>query len=195
MPPRPWDRLAGGLAARVSTCLAILGVIAFMVFTATVLPWQASVSAAYTESFGAPDSAFWYSAGDLYAAAEAWGEGGRSAYVFARVTFDVVWPLVYGFFLTTSLAWLFARATRMGSPWRRLVLVPAVVVLLDYAENFCTATVMARYPSRTPIVAQLAPLFTASKWVLLLACFGLLAVGIVGAIVARFRSRPSVDNS
>lgn len=176
------------LTARISTCLAILGVVLFLVFTSTVLPWQAEVSSAYTDSFAAPDGSFWYSAADLYAAAEAWGESGRSAYVFARVTFDVVWPLVYGFFLTTSLAWLFARATVAGSRWRRLALLPTLVVLLDYAENLCTATVMARFPDRTPVLAQLASAFTAGKWVLLAGCFGLLFVGALAAVLARIRS-------
>lgn len=185
------DRWAGALTARVSIWLAILGVVVFFAFTATILPWQAEVSSAYTDTFGAPDSSFWYSATDLYAAAEAWGESGRSAYVFARVTFDVVWPLAYGFFLTTSLAWLFARATRPGNRWRRLVLLPGVVVLLDYAENLCTAVVMARFPDRTPVLAQLAPVFTASKWVLLAGCFGLLFLGVVAAIAARIRAARS----
>ncbi len=184
-----FDRWAGALTAGVPIWLAAIGLVAFVGFTATVLPWQAEVSSAYTDSFGAPDSSFWYSAADLYAAAAAWGESGRSAYIFARVSFDVAWPLVYGFFLTTSLAWLIARATAAGSRWRRLVLLPGVVVLLDYAENLCTGTVMARFPSRTPVLAQLAPVFTASKWVLLAGCFGLLLAGVVAAIAARFRSR------
>lgn len=160
------------------------GLVLFGAFIAAVLPWQASVSAAYTDAYPAPDTSFWYSARDLYAAAEAWGETGRSAYVHARVTFDVIWPLVYGFFLTTSLAWLVGRAIRPGSRWRRVALLPMLVVLLDYAENVCAATVMARYPTRTPILADLAPVFTASKWVLLSACFALLLV-LGGAALRR----------
>lgn len=186
------DRWSGWLSDHVSVWWALAGVVVFAVFTATVLPWQASVSSAYTDSFGAPDSSFWYTPGDLYAAAEAWGESGRSAYVRARVTFDVVWPLTYGFFLTTAIAWLIARGTRPGNRWRQIAVLPAVVVLLDYAENVCTATVMARYPSPTAVLAQLAPVFTASKWVLLAVCFALIpvcAVAAVAAAVRRFGAR------
>lgn len=183
------DRWSDGLGEHVSVWWALAGLAAFVVFTATVLRWQASISSAYTDTFGAPDSSFWYTPGDLYAAAEAWGEAGRSAYVRARVSFDVVWPLVYGFFLTTSIAWLVARSTRPRSGWGRVALLPAVVVLLDYAENVCTATVMARYPDPTAVLAQLAPIFTASKWVLLATCFALIPVSAVAALVHRFRPR------
>lgn len=183
------DRAAGWVCQRAVVWWALVGLALFLVFTATVLPEQAAVSAAYTDRAGAPDSSFWYSAADLYTAAEAWGEAGRSAYVRARVTFDVIWPLVYGFFLTTSLAWLFRQGTQPGSRWRRLVLLPALVVLLDYAENTCTATVVARFPSHTPVLAQLAPFCTASKWVLLGSSFALLLVGVIAAVVTRWRSR------
>ena len=64
-----------------------------------------------------------------------------------------------------------------------------LVVLLDYAENICTATVVARYPSQTPVLAELAPLLTAAKWLTLTTCFGLLVVGIVAALVAAIRRR------
>jgi hypothetical protein len=107
------------------------------------------------------------------------------------VTFDVVWPLVYGTFLLTTLAWVWARGTASGSRWRRVALLPAVAVMLDYAENICTATVMARYPARTPVLAELAPLFTAGKWLTLSASFLLLGIGVIIALTARWRARRS----
>ncbi|TRY19529.1 hypothetical protein FOJ82_01095 [Tessaracoccus rhinocerotis] len=109
------------------------------------------------------------------------------------MTFDVVWPIVYGFFLLTTLAWAWARGTAAGSRWRAVGLLPVVAVALDYAENVCTATVMARYPARTPVLAELAPIFTAGKWLALSASFLLLAIGSIIAVLARWRkgaSRP-----
>lgn len=188
------DRLAHWLS-KVSLWWVLAGVALFAAFTATVLPWQASLSAAYTHGFRAPDSSFWYTADDLYASAEAWEADGRAAYVIARVTFDVVWPLVYGVFLTASLGWLLGRCTQTGSRWRRLALLPGLAVLLDYAENLCTATVMARYPARTPVLAELAPVFTAAKWMLLSGCFVLLLAALVAAGVSGFRSRRRSDDA
>ena len=72
-----------------------------------------------------------------------------------------------------------------------VALLPVVAVALDYAENICTATVMARYPARTPVLAELAPFFTAGKWLTLSASFTLLAIGVIIALTARWRARSS----
>lgn len=73
-------------------------------------------------------------------------------------------------------------------------MVPVIAVALDYAENICTATVMARYPARTPVLAELAPFFTAGKWLSVSVGFILLALGVIIALTACWRahrSRPS----
>lgn len=183
------DRGADWLARRVRWWVAVLGLLLFVGFLALVLPAQAAAGEFYTSLRPAPDTERWYAAEDLYAAAEAWGETGRAAYVRARVTFDVVWPLAYGLFLVTGLTWAWSTATRPGSRWRRIALLPVLVVALDYAENVCTASVVARYPTRTPVLAELAPVFTAAKWLSLSACFLLLAVGLVAALVVTIRRR------
>ena len=182
-------RSAERLARGVRGWMAVGTMLLFVLFTAMVLPAQAEAGAFYTDSYAAPDTSLWYSPGDLYAAAEAWGRDGRAAYVQARVTFDVIWPLVYGTFLLTTLAWVWARATAAGSRWRGVALLPVVTVMLDYAENVCTATVMARYPARTPVLAELASLFTAGKWLTLSASFLLLGIGVIIALAARWRAR------
>ncbi len=87
-------RVAERLARGVRGWMALAAVVLFASFIAMVLPAQAEAGAFYTVHHPAPDPSWWYSPGDLYAAAEAWGPDGRVAYVFARVTFDVVWPLV-----------------------------------------------------------------------------------------------------
>jgi len=185
------ERVAERLAHGVWGWMALGAVVLFVLFTAMVLPAQAEVGAFYTVRYAAPDTSVWYFPDDLYAAAEAWGREGRAAYVHARVTFDVIWPLVYGTFLLTTLAWVWARGTAAGSRWRGVALLPIVGVALDYAENVCTATVMARYPARTPVLAELAPLFTAGKWLALSASFLLLGIGVIIALAARWRARSS----
>ncbi len=183
------ERVAARLAHGVRGWVAMGAVVLFALFTAVVLPAQAEAAAFYTVRYGAPDTSVWYFPEDLYAAAEAWGRDGRAAYVHARVTFDVIWPLVYGAFLLTALAWVWARGAASGSRWRGVALLPVVAVALDYAENTCTATVMARYPARTPVLAELAPFFTAGKWLALSASFVLLAIGVIVALAARWRPR------
>jgi hypothetical protein len=167
--------------------VALSALVVFVLFAALVLPGQADTAGAEAGDAGSPDLSLWYAPADLYRMAEAYGEQGRRAYIRARFTFDVVWPMVYTVFLGTAITWLYARATDPGSLWRRANLAPLLGALLDYLENLSTSLVMARYPDRTPVVDVLAALFTTAKWVLVGGSFLLLLIGIGAAI---WRRRP-----
>jgi hypothetical protein len=119
--------------------------------------------------------------------AEAYGERGRRAYVRARFTFDLIWPIVYGAFLTTAIGWLYARAFAVDSRWRLANLVPPLGVMFDYLENVSTSVVMLRYPDHTSVVDTLAPIFTLVKWVFVGGSFALLIVGIFAALWQRVK--------
>ena len=153
----------------------------FVLFSVWVLPGQSAAAERYAGSAGSPDQSFVYSPSDLYRMAEAYGVQGRQAYVRARFTFDLVFPLVYTLFLVTSISWLFGKAFAPDSTWRRANLVPLWGALFDFAENVSAAAVMARYPQRTPVLDVLASLFTPLKWVFVGGSFILLLVGVVAA--------------
>jgi hypothetical protein len=159
--------------------VALFGLLVFLLFAALVLPGQAAQSEAYAAEAGSPDMSLLYSAGDLYRMAESYGEEGRRAYVVARFTFDLAFPLVFTLFLTTAITWVYGRAFAPGSLWRRANLVPLLGGLFDYLENLSTALVMARYPARTGVVEWLAPAFTLLKWLFVGGSFMLLAGGVV----------------
>ena len=50
-----------------------------------------------------------------------------------------------------------------------------------------TIPAMARYPARTPVLAELAPVFTAAKWLTLSSCFVLLVAALVATLLRRRR--------
>jgi hypothetical protein len=162
--------------------MALAGLVIFVLFTALVLPGQSSQAEAVSGGAGSPDMSFFYSPDELYKMAEAYGEQGRPAYIRARFTFDLIWPLVYGFFLCTAISWVFARGFPPDSRWRWANLPPILGMLFDYLENISTSLVMFRYPLPTPVVAWLAPFFTAVKWIFVSGSFLLLAFGVVIAI-------------
>jgi len=167
---------------KVSTgWVALAALVVFLLFTALVLPQQSTKAAQETGSGESPDLSFFYSPTDLYRMAESYGEEGRQAYVRARFTFDLVWPLVYTFFLATAISWVFGKAFPPDSRWQCANLMPLLGALFDYLENLSTSLVMVRYPAQTPVVDLLAPLFTAFKWGLLGVSFVLLLGGIVVA--------------
>ena len=158
--------------------VALAGLIIFLLFTGLVLPAQSTGSGEISGEAGSPDMSFFYSSQELYEMAEAYGEQGRSAYIRVRFTFDLIWPLVYTLFLCTAISWIFARAFSPESGWRWVNLAPILGMVLDYAENISTSLVMYRYPILTNLVATLAPLFTAVKWIFVGGSFILLLIGI-----------------
>ena len=164
---------------RVSTgWVALAALLIFLLFSALVLPQQATNAEQETGSAASPDTSFVYSSNDLYGIAESYGEQGRQAYVRARFTFDLIWPLVYMLFLTTAMSWIFGRAFASDSRWQFANLAPLLGALFDYLENLSTSLVMLRYPDQTAVVDLLAPTFTVLKWSFLGASFILLIGGI-----------------
>jgi len=167
----------------------------FLLFTALVLPSQGQQAEAYSGEIGSPDTSFYYSSDALYQFAEAYGPQGRSAYIRARVTFDVVWPLVYLAFLGTAISWAFHKAGMAGEIWKRLNLVPVFGLLFDYLENGAVVVVMAFYPDNTPVLPQLAGIFTALKWIFIGGSFGLLLLGLGLAGWRRVRNQALIEET
>jgi hypothetical protein len=158
--------------------VTLLALIVFLLFSALVLPSQASRAEAETGDAGGPDTSLFYSSEDLYRWAEEYGPAGRAAYIRTRFTFDVIWPLVYTVFLVTATSWVYRQAFRADSRWRRLNLAPILGAAFDFLENISAAIVMGRYPDQTPLVDTLAPVFTLLKWVLIGASFVSLVIGV-----------------
>ena len=177
-----WKRLSDFLYKITNGWVAFLALVVFLLFAGLVLPGQATSVETYSGNAGSPDLSFYYSAQDLYHMAEVYGDQGRGAYVRARFTFDLIWPLVYTFFLCTAISWVYTRAFTADSLWRGANLVPVLAMLFDYLENLSASLVMLRYPHPTIVVDSLAPLFTMLKWVLVIGSVGLLFTGAAIAV-------------
>ena len=173
-----WNSVSRWFYRVSSGWVALSAVLVFILFTILVLPGQTGNSSE-SEQVGSPDLSMYYSAGDLYEMAEGYGQSGRDAYVYARFTFDLVWPLVYTFFLLTAISWIYQRVIPGDSRWRLINLLPVLGMLGDYLENISTSIVMWRYPQLTPVVDWMAGIFTFTKWLLISGSFIALLVGIV----------------
>jgi hypothetical protein len=157
--------------------VTLSAVVIFILFSALVLPSQTNQSAT-DEEVGSPDLSIYYSAGDLYGMAEGYGQSGRDAYIRARFTFDLVWPLVYTFFLVTTISWIYRRIIPEGGAWRVINLLPVLGMLGDYLENAATSIVMWRFPLTTPFIDRVAGIFTTLKWLLIAGSFISLLFGL-----------------
>ena len=165
---------------RVSTGWLVLGsLLVFMLFTVLVLPGQSASAEAFSAGAGSPDLSFYYSTDDLYHMAESYGQAGREAYIRARFTFDLVWPIIYGVFLIIGLSWVYKRAYSSGNKCWWVNLLPVLGMAFDYLENTAASLVMSRYPHSTPLVDMLAPIFTMLKWGFIGASFVFLVAGVI----------------
>jgi hypothetical protein len=160
----------------------------FALFMLLVLPAQAEVASRQFPGVSSPDTSFIYSADDIYGWAEAYGADGREAYVRMRWSFDLAWPFVYGLFLVTAISWVGRRAYRTDSRANLLNLLPIAAVLLDYAENVLTSTVMLRYPNESMVAAALASPVTVMKWLGVGGSFAVLLAGVLTWIWRSLRS-------
>ena len=151
----------------------------FLLFSILVLPAQASKTEVFSGDSGTPDQSFYYSTEDLYRMAESYGLEGRSSYIQARFTFDLIWPILYTLFLTTSISWVYAKILSMDNNLRLVNLLPCLGMLFDYSENVFAALIMYRYPLPTSIIDILTPIFTMLKWLMISCSFFVLILGLL----------------
>jgi hypothetical protein len=182
-------KLSGRIHRLSKGWVALTALVIFILFTALVLPGQASQASPGSDSAGSPDMSLYYTASGLHRMAEAYGQAGREAYVRARFTFDLVWPLVYMLFLAAGISWLSRKAFDPDSSLQRLNLVPVFALLFDYLENIATSLVMIAYPRPVPVVELLAGPFTLVKWALVTGSFAVLLVAAAVAAWRRVRGR------
>lgn len=167
--------------------LALRRVLAFFtvlfILTIAALP---RIQESSSETSRSPDMSFSYTVEELYEIAESYGAEGRNNYIVMRFTFDLVFPLIYGGFLISSLGWLYNTDRLLN--WRdRVVLLPFGALIFDYLENISTSIVMGFYPARVNFVGFLATVFTPVKWGLLSVAFLVLIPGLVIRIYDKLR--------
>ncbi|HDD62027.1 MAG: hypothetical protein DRI65_06005 [Chloroflexota bacterium] len=162
------------------TWVMILTVAAMALFMITVLPDQAASAEQNAGGSISPDTSFFYAPEDLLQAAEEYGAGGRLAYIQARWTFDLVFPLVYMVFLVTGISW-FHQNLENQTEWIGYTnLLPVAAGLFDYLENTGASLVMGLYPAQVTGLALLTTIFSGVKWLLIAGSF-LAYFGLAGA--------------
>jgi hypothetical protein len=177
------NKLSSKLYQFSSGFLTLLGLLIFAAFVAFILPQQAERAESISHGAGSPDMSYFYSSKDLYNMAETYGAEGRAAYVRARFTFDLIFPLTYLFFLVTSISWVILHAVPdANSRWRLLNLFPVFGALFDYLENIAASVVMLNYPQHTPILDSLTPVFSLVKWFFVNGSFVILVLALLIAV-------------
>jgi hypothetical protein len=147
--------------------VVIAGLLIMIVFMIFVLPAQAENSSELSNSNRSPDTSFFYTPDELFSIAEEYGPAGRRAYIITRWTFDLIFPLVYVFFLATGISWFSKIIAPARKEWQFLNLLPVFGGIFDYLENITTSLVMATFPDEILILALSASGITLLKWILI----------------------------
>lgn len=85
-----FNKLSDWIAQLSSGWTVLVSLIIFLLFSVLVLPDQASKAEVYSGNAGSPDTSLFYTAEELYQFTETYGKEGRTAYIQARFTFDVI---------------------------------------------------------------------------------------------------------
>ena len=184
------NKLSQALYRLSSGPVTLAALTVFILFMVFILPGQARKADAVAGGAGSPDTSYFYSSADLNRMAEVYGEEGRTAYVYARFTFDLVVPVVYLAFLATSISWLLNKAIPdPGNKWRLLNLFPVFGAFFDYGENVAASVFMMTYPSPSALAGVLAPVFTPVKWFFVNGSFVVL---LIAGVLALWKGRRQV---
>jgi hypothetical protein len=103
------------------------------------------------------------------------GEQGRQLYTTLQVL-DLVFPLGYGISMTLALTGIITRLFPEGHSIEKTILIPILAMIFDYLENITIASLIASYPNLSPLVVNIANIFTLLKWSSIILALTLLAI-------------------
>lgn len=138
------------------SCILMIAAIVFL------LPLMNNIMESTIGTNLSPDSDFFYDSFRLEEIRQIYGITGGLTYFKTRITLDVLWPLIYLFFMISSISFL---GDKINAPKLRssLLLLSIISVVLDFTENiFCSIYFNL---SQFRIIATAASTASALKWI------------------------------
>jgi len=151
----------------------------FIFFIVCVLPLLTYLTKLVVGTTMSPDTLFFYSPSDLVDLAQVYGPGGGLFYMFTRLTFDLVWPVVYFSFLLSHLKNL-GLSKKLFQIFKVSLLI---AVFADLSENLFCSIVLMSGATEENIITLIAAIASSIKWIsLLMTVFGLLLFKLKGIL-------------
>lgn len=108
---------------------------------------------------------------------------GRALHQFATGVIDMVFPIAYGFLFIFLSAYFLKKIASPTSNWMYLSLIPILLMIVDYKENFNTLHMLKTFPALTPDMVNSAAEVTDLKAMLTNVSMGLpLLLGFIWII-------------
>ncbi|MBN2442723.1 MAG: hypothetical protein JXJ04_15310 [Spirochaetales bacterium] len=127
-----------------------------------------------------------YSPGRVYEIVTDWGESGRFNQFLLHITWDLLLPVIYFFFLGFFISWFAKRGFLRNSKMQKLNLV-SLVALVDLFENISLFLLILVFPAKVDALCWLKTILTIIKYYL----FGpgilvALVISIISAVKNKF---------
>lgn len=135
----------------------------FLFFSLYLFPaYQSEINELIGKEFQLLDTRFSYTKADVLLTFEEIGAKGRAQYKFISGCIDMIYPIVYGLFLSLLLLMLAKKIpNRKG---RLLCCIPFIAVLFDYIENASVLRMLNTYPNITDLQIMIGSTATSMKW-------------------------------
>lgn len=134
----------------------------------------------YFRNFDVPilDTYMFYTSDEAYEAIGDYGSYKRQRYIIGTLMLDFIYPIFYCLMLAFGLFRL------QGSV--KLAIFPLFILPVDYLENLSIIFLLRKFPVRYDGVAEMAGIFTLTKWLMVLVSL----IGIIALILFRvFKKR------
>ena len=144
----------------------------FLIFLILVLPWMASLSEVITGTKESIDTNLSFNVSTYFHIRETFGEVGRKFYIIQRVSFDVIWPIVYTLFLV--------MLNSMMMKWKDVhIKIVLLAVVFDFLENIIAVIFMIQYPNEYQTIVYMLMMASMMKWILITVSFILPIISLV----------------
>lgn len=162
---------------------ALLSAILFFLALNLLLPMMTSSSG----HIHTPDSDFFYNSMRLKEIGDSYSHTDVLAYTKTRFTYDLLWSLIYGFYMVSTIAY-------MTKSWKNIFLLkhlyalPFIAVCFDFLEN--TLCSLYFFEIVQGLTGFFAPIISRLKWLTILAILLVQASLMVLSLLNAIKKNP-----
>lgn len=116
------------------------------------------------ESLPVLDLMFGFSHEVAYNVIASYGEAGRQSMLFVTWVIDTIYPVIYTIFNILAVTYLLKKVLPEGNTWRKLNLIPLLVLIFDLIENRGIGSMLSSFPEPNIMASQVASIANVLKW-------------------------------
>ena len=117
------------------------------------------------------------------------GQEGREAYLYKQIPLDMVYPGLFAITYSLILAYFLKKINRFKARLMYLCILPFVVGLMDYAENFGIISMLSTFPKISEVSVTITSSFSILKSMSTTLYFLILLVVIIAFVIKILKER------